>query len=124
MPRSRTNNVSASPAAAAETVIAAITGMTIQHDSVVDLEASCDVTIGTAGTGATLKLVRGAAVGGVTVVTFGPFTVAAGNRVNLTVNATDLQSLESSGLGYVLTLTVVAATGVSTVNAVYVGAVY
>lgn len=124
MPRSRSGVVSGSPAGAAETVIAALTGMNVLHDSVVDLEATCDVTVGTTGNAATLRIRRGADTSGVLIATFGPFTVVAANRVNLTCNATDAQIGELSGFGYVVTLAVAAATAVSTVNAVYIGAIY
>lgn len=124
MPRSRSNAVAGSPAAAAETVIATLAGLVLPSNDPVDIEGSCDVTVGTTGNAATLRIRRGADTTGTVLATYGPFTVVAANRVNLTINAVDTQVPELSGQGYVLTLQITAATAISTVNAAYLGALY
>lgn len=123
MPRQRTTAVAASPAAAAETVVAAIAPGAIPAGLAgdpVDLEGTVDLTVGATGNAVTLKIERGQVAGGAAIATFGPFTAVAANRYNFTINATD----NETNLGYVLTVTVAAATGASVVNAANLTAVW
>lgn len=124
MPRNRSNTVQGSPAGAAETAIAILAGLDIGLGNPVDLEGTVDVTIGANGTAVTLKLERGSAAGGVIVATYGPFTAVAANRYNFTINGVDTQAAELQNQSYTMTITVTAATAQSTVNAVYLGALY
>lgn len=124
MPRSRNTTVAASPGGAAETVIATLSNIVLPIGDTVDLEGSCDVTIGTSGVTATLKLERGSVAGGTIVATYGPFTVVAANRYNFTINGQDTQAGEYYNMAYCLTLTIGSGAATSTVNAVYIGALY
>jgi hypothetical protein len=124
MPRTRSTVVVASPAAAAETAVCTISQLVLPSNDPVDLEGMVDLTIGTAGVSVTLKIERGAAAGGTVVATGGPYTAVAGNRMNLSINGSDLQVPEISGIGYVLTVTVGSASAVSTVNNTWLGALY
>ena len=123
MPRTRTTNVAASPAAAAETVVAAIAPGAIPAGEVadaVDLEATLDLTVGTAGTAVTVRIRRGVDTTGAVLATFGPFTAVAGNRMNLTAAAPDNEVNQ----GYVVTVQVTAATAASAINAANITAVW
>lgn len=122
MPRARTTGITASPAGAAETVIATLAGQSIPWNAPVDFVASVDLSAGTGVTGVTLKLERGTLAGGTVVATSGPAVVAASTRVTLTMAGTDTQASEEAGQQYVLTATCVGASGASTVNAVYLRA--
>lgn len=124
MPRSRTTTVTGSPAGASETVIATLSGLVLPYGDIIDIEATCDVTIGTSGVSATLKLERGSAAGGTIIATIGPCTVVAANRYNFAIQGTDSQSAEFSGGTYVLTLTVGSGAATSTVNNVNMTAIY
>lgn len=115
--------VDASPAAAAETVIATLAGInTIDASSLVQLFAQANFTVGTTGTAVRLRLrqtsVTGTVVGDTGAVTGG---VAAANLLSMTVLGSDNPGVVA-GFTYVMTLQVTAATAVSTVSAVQLSA--
>ena len=123
MPRARTNAVAGSPAAAAETVIAAIAPGAIPAGLAgdpVDIEGTCDMTIGATGTAVTLRIRRGVDTTGAVLATYGPFTAVAANRNNFTCAVSDVEA----GLGYVLTAQVTGGSAASAVNAANLTAVW
>lgn len=124
MPRSRSTTVTASPAAAAETAITTILGLTLPPGDVVDFDFTVDLTIGTAGVSVVLKLRRGTDATGTTVFTSSALTAVAGNHLALSLNTVDVQAAEQQNQAYTLTATVASASAPSTVNNVYLGAVY
>ena len=83
--------------------------------TVVSISGVLDVTIGTAGTTLTVKVERGAVAGGTLVTSQGPYTVTAAQRVPIPFAAVDVPGVVVGQL-YVVTVTVAAATGNSTVN--------
>lgn len=124
MQRTRQTASAVNVVTVAETVAVATPAIDASAGDPVDIEATLDVTVGGGGTSITVKVERGGAVGGAVVATFGPYTVVAGNRVNLSVNATDQQPGDVAGQQYVVTVQVTAAAGNSTVNNAYVGVLY
>lgn len=124
MPRQRSTGIVGSPAAAAETVVAAIAPGAIpagQQGDPVDLEVTLDLTIGTSGTAVTVKIETGTVAGGTILATHGPFTAVAANRMNFAMQATNPAE---NYTGYVVTVTVTAGAAVSTVNNVNLSAVW
>lgn len=112
--------VTASPAAAAETIIASIVGIdTVDADSIVQLFAQANLTVGGSGTAIRLRLrqtsLTGTVVGDTGAITGG---IAAANVVSQDVSGVDNPG-PVAGFTYVLTLQVTAAGAVSTVSAVF-----
>jgi hypothetical protein len=124
MPRTRSTTVVGSPSAAGETIIAQITGLQVPAGGAVDIEATVDMIIGTAGVSVAFRVRQGLLVSGTQVVQYGAFTAVAGNRYNFTVNAVDIQPNEEANMAYTLTVIVNSATGVSNVQNIYMGALY
>lgn len=116
--------VTASPSAAAETVVATLTGVDLKFsDQVIKLSAAINFTVGTSGNAATLKLRRDSLTGtqvGATV-TLPVTTVVATDTVIGVIYASD-QPGNVAGATYVLTLTVASAAATSTVNNVNITA--
>lgn len=120
----RTTTVVASPAAAAETIIASLA---VAGDMVVAqgarLEGWAALTVGTNGTAVTFRIRRTDAAGAV-VVTTGPLTggIAAAGLI-----AQDIMGFDTGivlpGQVYVLTAQVTAGSAPSTVSAVFLGAI-
>ena len=114
-----TTTVVASPALAAETIIASLTLNTDEAIvSGVMLRGFAAFTVGTSGTATTLRI-RQTNVSGTVVATTGALTggVAAGNLVADTILGFDT-SPAKTGQTYVLTLQVTAGAAASTVSAV------
>jgi hypothetical protein len=108
--------VDASPAAAAETVIANITlSGAPPLASGIKIVGWAAYTVGTNGTGGTLQI-RQTNIAGTVVATSGAVTRTAANLVEQTVTGFD--AAPAAGRVYVLTLTVAAASAPSTVSAV------
>lgn len=124
-PRSiESDTVVASPAAAAETVVCEIDGVTTRTaDGEVQLDAGCQLTIGTSGTAVTLRIRRGSDITGVLVAAGGADTATAGNTRNHLLHAIDRPGMVD-GQGYVLTAQVTGATAASTVQATALSALY
>lgn len=113
--------VVASPALAAETIIAQVTlPSSFRSAESVDLSGWAAFTVGTSGTAITMRL-RETNVSGTVVATTGALTggVAAGNLVAQDVEGVDATSVSI----YVLTLQVTAGAGASTVSAVKLRAI-
>jgi hypothetical protein len=114
--------VTASPAAASETIIGTLTIPSFADISVVNgiiLSGWCAYTVGTSGTAVTLKL-RQTNVAGSTIATSGAMTKTAASLYADDINGVDV----GAGVGvYVLTMTVTSGAAASTVSAVYLGAV-
>jgi hypothetical protein len=113
--------VDASPAAAAETIIATFTGInTIDADSLVLLLAQANFTVGTSGTAARLRLrrtsVTGTVVGDTGAITGG---IAATNLITQDIIGVDNPGAVASFV-YVLTLQITAGAAVSTVSSVVI----
>lgn len=111
-----TSTIVASPAAAAETIIASL----LVPDSIsvqvgVFVEGYAAFLIGTSGTAARMRIrqtnMAGTVVADTDAVTGG---IAAGNKVTLSVNGTDAAPV-LPGQVYVLTLTITAGAAASTV---------
>lgn len=116
--------VAASPAAAAETAVCTVKGITSRGGSgSVSLSGAVDLSIGTAGTAVTLRIRRGDTTAGTAVATAGPFTVTATDRYPLQVEGLDAPG-EIAGQDYTLTVQVTSATAASTVNAASLSALY
>lgn len=114
-------SVDASPAAAAETIIATVTCTAdIAAVAGIELVGWCSVTIGASGTTSTLRLRRTNAAG-TAVATSGAFTTAAAGVFDLPIMGFDTGPT-LPGQVYVLTLTVANAAATSTVGAVYLRA--
>jgi hypothetical protein len=115
----------ASPAAAAETVIATSPKLIVDTPQyAVLLTALVDITIGTSGTAVTFKLRRGTTTGGTAVVngaTWGPYAVTATDEYQFALVGSDTPPA-SSGLQYCLTVTVTGGAATSTVNVVCLSA--
>lgn len=114
-----TTTVVASPALAAETIIASLTLNTDELIvSGIMLRGFAAFTVGTSGTATTLRI-RRTNVAGTVVATTGALTggVAAGNLVADTIIGFDTGAA-STGQVYVLTLQVTAGAAASTVSAV------
>lgn len=124
MPRARSSAVVASPAAAAETVVCTLPGVSVRANDPIDLDASLDLTIGTTGNAVTIRVRRGVDTTGAVVATFGPFTAVAANRNNYSLNASDALPGDAAGQQYVVTVQVTAATAPSTVNAASIDAIW
>ena len=125
MPVIANSIVVASPAAAAETIVGNLVGVSLRGPGVpVRLAMTVDVTIGTTGNGLTATFRRGAAVTSTLITSFGPQTVVAANRYVVEAEAWDLNTPEEANMGYVFNLTVAAATAVSTVNGIAVSATW
>lgn len=108
--------VAASPSGSAETTICTLT---IPDSLVVVtgvfIEASAAWTVGTSGTGSTLR-VRQTNTGGTTIVSSGLIATAAASLQNMAVQGVDTAAV-LPGQVYVLTLTVAAGAATSTVSA-------
>ena len=116
--------VDASPALAAETVIATLTIPSFTDIAVVSgiqVSGWAAFTVGTSGTAATLKI-RQTNVSGSTIATSGALTggIAATNLVAQDVEGFDAGAGASS---YALTLTITAGSAASTVSALVLKAV-
>lgn len=114
-----TKTVVASPALAAETIIASlVVGSVGDSSTVVDLSGWAAFTVGTTGTAARLRIRSGGLTGAVVADT-GALTggIAAAALVAQDVEGQDIPG-EVASLGYVLTLQVTAATAGSAVSAV------
>lgn len=108
----------------AETVAATVQGISTEAGGdTVQLEGQLEVTVGTAGTSVVLKIERGSAAGSTLVIADTAVNVAAGNTVNLSINGSDSPG-EVAGQSYILTVTVGAATGNSTVTQAQLNASY
>lgn len=113
--------VDASPAAAAETIIATVTVSSVPRAEMgVLLFASAAWTVGANGTGSTLKIRRTDASGSTRYST-GILPTAAAVLVNQTAVVFDAIGQVQNQV-YVVTLTVTAATATSTVSAVTLAA--
>lgn len=111
-----TTTVVASPAAAAETIIASFTiNDDIQQATGIILEGWAAFTVGTAGVSANLKI-RQTDTSGTTIAATGACTVTAANLVQFSVQGIDTAGV-LPGQKYVLTLTVGSANAASTVSA-------
>jgi hypothetical protein len=117
-----TKVVAASPALAAETVIATLTLPGFGDTAVVSgiqFDGWAAFTVGTSGVSATMR-VRQTNVSGSVVATTGALTVAAANLVQISVQGFDA----SPGVGvYVLTLQIGSGAAVSTVSSLSLQAV-
>lgn len=114
-----TTAVVASPALAAETIIASLTLNTDEQIvSGIMLRGFAAFTVGTSGTAATLRI-RRTNVAGTVVATTGALTggIAAGNLVAETILGFDTGAA-TTGQVYVLTLQITAGAAASTVSAV------
>jgi hypothetical protein len=113
--------VDASPALAAETVIATLTLADFGNIAVtsgVFLEGWAAFTVGTSGVTATMRL-RQTNVAGSVVASTGALTVVAGNLVTVSVNGFDA----APGIAaYALTLTIGSGAAASTVSALQIAA--
>lgn len=107
--------VAASPAAAAETVVATVTVSPNLSVTKVQLTATLAWTVGASGTAVTLKL-RQTDASGTTLYTTGATTATAGNLDSKTVAAVD--TAPGSGQIYAVTMTVANGAAASTVSAV------
>lgn len=111
----------ASPALAAETIIAQVSlPSNFRSLESVDLSGWAAFTVGTSGTAVTMRL-RETNVSGTVVATTGALTggVAAGNLI-----AQDVEGVDAASVGvYVLTLQVTAGAAASTVSAVKLRAI-
>lgn len=115
-------SVDASPAAAAETIIATLTvAITLRQSQEVLLAAWAPFTVGTNGTAATLRIRRTNASGTV-VATTGALTVTAANLVAPVALGVDSQTSEVTNQVYVATLQVTNGSAASTVSAVTLAA--
>lgn len=118
----RYGTVDASPAAAAETVIATLTIPNFGDLAVVSgiqLRGWLAFTVGTAGVSATLRI-RQTNVSGTVVKSSGATTVTAANLLEMSVSGFDVTPGVSA---YALTLTVGSASAASTVSAVELSAI-
>jgi hypothetical protein len=116
--------VTGSPAAAAETVVATLSGVDLRYsDQVIKLSGSINFTVGTSGNAATLRLRRdsltGTQVG--TSQTLPVTEVVATDTVIGAIYASD-QPGNVAGATYVMTLQVATAAATSTVNNVNITA--
>ena len=116
--------VVASPAAAAETIIASLTlGANLSTKLGVLLTGWAAYTVGTSGSAVTLK-VRQTNVSGTTIVSSGALTGSQHGAAIL--SADDIQGLDTApvfpGQVYVLTMQVTAGSAASTVSAVFLAA--
>ena len=116
--------VVASPAAAAETIIASLTlGANLSTKLGVLLTGWAAYTVGTSGSAVTLK-VRQTSVSGTTIVSSGALTGSQHGAGIL--SADDVQGLDTApvfpGQVYVLTMQVTAGAAASTVSAVFLAA--
>jgi len=108
--------VVASPALAAETIIATLTANTDEAITEgVDLDGWAAYTVGASGTAATLRI-RQTNVSGTVVATSGAVTRTAGQLVEHSVQGFDAAPA-LTGQVYVLTLQVTAGAAASTVSA-------
>jgi hypothetical protein len=110
--------VTGSPAAAAETVVATLTGVDLRFsDQVIKLQGVVNFTVGTSGNAATLRLRRdsltGTQVG--TTITLPASTIVATAVATGLINFSD-QPGNVAGATYVMTLQVASAAAISTVN--------
>lgn len=117
--------VVASPAAAAETVIATSAGLIVDTPQfLVVVRASVDLTIGTNGIAVTFKLRRGTTASGTEITSnpvWGPYTVVATDEYQFSVAGTDAPGAVA-GLKYSLTATVGSGSAPTTINVVYIEA--
>lgn len=117
-----TTNVVASPALAAETIIASLTFADFGNSTVVQgiqLTGWAAYTVGTSGTAATLRI-RQTNVSGTVVASSGALSKTAASLYADDVNGNDA----TPGVGlYVLTLQVTSGAAASTVSAVMLSAI-
>jgi hypothetical protein len=107
----------ASPAAAAETVVASLTlPVQIRADQTVFLFGNPVYIVGTNGTAGTVRL-RRTSVGGALVASSGALVVAATNPVAPILLAPDVPGFVANQV-YVLTLQITAGSAASTLSAV------
>lgn len=88
--------------------------------TLVQLEWAFDLTNSSSGTTATVKVRRGNGITGALVTggnTWGPFTLVASNRLNISGMSWDIPGLEG-GQVYSVTLTIAGNTGTPTINTV------
>jgi len=113
--------VAASPALAAETIIATLTVNTDETlTEGIDLDGWAAYTVGTSGTAAELRIRRTNAAGTL-IATSGPVTRTAGQLVEQSVSGFD-SGPALTGQVYVLTLQITAGAAASTVSAVKLSA--
>jgi hypothetical protein len=116
-----TTVVAASPALAAETIVASLTILdAIQQTAGIRLQGMAAFTVGTSGVGATLRI-RETNVSGSVVASSGAVTVVAADLYNASVVGFDTAGV-LPGQTYVLTLQVASGAAASTVSAVWLGA--
>lgn len=111
-----TTAIVGSPAAASETIISSITlsdALVVAQG--IQLEAQCAFTIGTSGTGWTLRI-RQTNVAGSVIVSTGLIAGAAASLVAPSVQGVDTAGV-LPGQVYVVTLTIAAGAATSTVSA-------
>lgn len=119
-----TNTVIASPAAAAETIIAKLSGVSVAGpDSIVKLDAAVNISIGTAGIAVTLRVYRGDATTDTKVYDSGQLVTSAGDEYTLPLATVDTPG-EVAGQDYILTAEVASAAAASTVHNVGFSATY
>jgi hypothetical protein len=81
----------------------------------VSVDFTCELTVGTSGTTATLKIYRGTSTGGTLIYTSDAFTVVAGSKYSLEAATVDnLQGTESAQ--YTCSVTVGSGAANSTVD--------
>lgn len=122
--RIRTTQVVASPAGSAETRIAITPAASFAPDNAFDIEGSVDLTIGSGGVSVTLNVRWGNSTGDILIASYGPFTVVAGNRYNFTANGVYQTPVDHIDKQLALFVVVGSAVAQSTVNGVYLLAVY
>jgi hypothetical protein len=111
-----TNTIIGSPALAAETIIATSGAIGLIADNAqVFLVAFIELTIGTSGTGLTLKLRRGVDTTGTLVNVGQASTVVAGNKIRASLCYADFPGV-AAGLQYTLTAQITAGAAASTVT--------
>jgi hypothetical protein len=116
--------ITGSPSAAAETVVATLTGVELKYsDQVIKLSGAINFTVGTSGNAATLRIRRDTLTGTLvgTAQTLPVTTVVATDTVIGAVNVSD-QPGNVAGQVYVMTLQVATAAATSTVNNVNITA--
>lgn len=106
-----------------ETVVATLAGISPRAaDSRVELDGWVQLTIGAAGTAATVRVRRGTDTTGVLVGEGNPQTAAAGNNVAIPINVEDAPG--EGTFTYVLTVQQTAATGGGTALQAALSATY
>lgn len=125
MPILNSTAVVASPAGAAETVVAQVAGVSPRGPGQpVLLVATVDITTGATGTGLTLVWRRGPLVTSPLLGSYGPELTTAATRYVRNFAFVDQTEPDAAGLTYSFDLTIGGASGASTVNAVSVTAAW